>query len=108
MEPALSAVERAGMIEGVKSIFMDTQPQVQNIPQTTEAAPLPPPATGALLRNVVTVLCLLFLPPIGLIAVWTLAPWNRRARIVVTVLLGPFALYYPVLVMSTLIRAALR
>ncbi len=83
---------------------MDIQQPIENTP----SGQLPPPATGALLRNVVTVLCLLFLPPIGLIAVWTLAPWSRRARIVVTVLLGPFALYYPVLVMSTLIRAALR
>lgn len=87
---------------------MAIQQQEQELPEESISTQLPPPATGALLRNVVTVLCLLFLPPIGLIAVWTLAPWNRRARIVVTVLLGPFALYYPVLVMSTLIRAALR
>jgi hypothetical protein len=91
-----------------KNFFAITCMDTPQTPAQIPSAPLPPPATGALLRNVVTVLCLLFLPPIGLIAVWTLAPWNRRARIVVTVLLGPFALYYPVLVMSTLIRAALR
>ena len=66
------------------------------------------PPKGALLLNVVTVALLIFTAPIGLIAVWTLAPWNRRARIIVTIIFLPYGLYYPILVMSALIKGALR
>lgn len=51
------------------------------------------PAKGALLRNVVTILLIVVVPLIGTVAIWTIAPWNRRAKILITAVVVPFALY---------------
>ncbi|TAL18949.1 hypothetical protein EPN90_04790 [Patescibacteria group bacterium] len=67
------------------------------------AAPAP---RSALAANILTVLFLVSIPLVGLIAVWTIAPWNRRARLVVSVLFAFPALYPPYLVLSSLIRQA--
>lgn len=61
---------------------------------------------GALLRNVTTVVLLIGLPVIGLVAVWTLATWNRKAKIIVTAIFALPTSYYLFIVYSALLRAA--
>jgi|GEM_PF-5333213 len=62
---------------------------------------------GALVRNVVTVALLIGLPIFGIIAVWTISSWNRRAKIVVTAIFVIPAFYAPFLVIRSLMQAAL-
>ncbi len=78
-------------------------------PRTAEVDRLSetPRPKGALIRSIVTVVLLVGLPLFGLIALWTISPWSRRARVVLTVVFVVPAIYYPILVMSALVKAAL-
>ena len=85
---------------------------MENSPLQT---PPQPQIKMRLLRNILTVGLLisggLFFVPLllilGLIAVWTIAPWNRLARIIVTAVFIVPALYYPAIVLFALLKAAL-
>ncbi len=82
-----------------------TQLKTETTPEPTAAAP----PRAALLRNIATVLLLFAIPVLGVAAIWTIAPWNRRGRIVVTAIFAPYAafsLYRMGLVIYALSRAA--
>lgn len=68
-----------------------------------------PPATAILLRNVSTILLLMVIPVVGTIAVWTISPWNTKARIALTLVFAPytaFMLYRLFLIFFGLMKVA--
>lgn len=64
-----------------------------------EEVPAQPQKTGEETKTIITVLLLILMPIVGIIVMWFIAPWSKKAKWIVTaVFLGLIAL--PILLMT--------
>jgi len=61
-----------------------------NQEQTTPmpASPMPERSDRQKINNIITIIALIVFLPVGLILMWLLASWNKKAKIIITVIAG--------------------
>ena len=66
---------------------------------TSTIPPVPPSPKKQTWKTVLTIVFLILFWPVGIILTWTLAPWRKKAKIIVTIVFVVIAILIPIIFM---------